>query len=437
MKHGMLHPLLGLAFLLFCLSCAFIASAQSAADATTTHVFRLKHVSTGLPLAYHRIDFPSTTAPLAREPDFGGRQIFRGRLPFGRDSKNAIAFALNKDAGRLHLDLNRNGDLTDDPVFENKADKRQQEFHQEFRDITLTSPRGPQYGLWTANLSLSCSERSIDNVRLEIVSGWEAEIDLHGKKVSLSVPWEFDDATTFPKEIALRPSGKRHHPMYCIGPPSKMLFYDGHLYDLSFKFEPAEMGGVVIAGFAEVGVPLGEYEVAGQRILRLRLFGKPVPPVTPISWQDRITAVLDEPRGRVLIPVGEYFTHTVFLDGGTSLGVLGAYLKQELVVSTSSRAIARLGLPLDNTVRAGPAPCMMRGTLDSTDVGRAAPWGTVVLSYGLVGIGGEVYYRLKEGLNSFGSFAVVGFPSQPPTFAIYKNNTKIASGTFGFQNEYG
>ena len=407
MKHRMSHPLLGLAFLLFCLSCAFPAWAQNAADAPTTHVFRLKHVSTGLAFYSREIATPCTTEPLAKEPDFGGRKIYRGSLRLGRDPKNALSFAWDKGAGSLCLDLNRSGDLTDDPVFENKRNKRLGYYRQEFNGVTFTSPRGPQYGLWTANILLHDTAPSTCYADVSIVSGWEAEIDLHSKKVIFSVSRDPDNATTYPEALALRPSGRNYQPMYHnISVPPKKLFYDGRLYDLSFEFEPAENGGEVVARFVDVAAPLAECEIAGQRIARLELRERRllVPFSTgtvqrfaakSVSGQDTIIAVLDEPRGKILIPVGRYFGPTVFLDGGTSIGIFSTKVFREFVVSATSPTVIRLGAPLDNRVSVEP---VSRGNV-------------LKLTCSLVGVGGEGYP-----------------PNRHAKFAIYKNNKRIASG---------
>src|ERR1035437_3088567 len=58
-----------------------------------------------------------TNTPFLKEPELSKQGVFRGMLRFRKnDTNNAIALIWDKPKGKLYLDLNRNLDLTDDPV---------------------------------------------------------------------------------------------------------------------------------------------------------------------------------------------------------------------------------------------------------------------------------------------------------------------------------
>ena len=50
-----------------------------------------------------------------KEPPWKERQVIRGQFRIGTNASQYLSFAWNRGLGQLHLDLNRNRDLTDDP----------------------------------------------------------------------------------------------------------------------------------------------------------------------------------------------------------------------------------------------------------------------------------------------------------------------------------
>ena len=76
-----------------------------------------------LQLQYREADFAPLVwepeiaggASFAREPDVAGRRVFRGVFKLGADTNQFVPFLWDIEGGRLHLDLNRNRDLTDEP----------------------------------------------------------------------------------------------------------------------------------------------------------------------------------------------------------------------------------------------------------------------------------------------------------------------------------
>jgi len=407
MRHSLRHKLHALAVVFCFLSSAFPLFAQNAPDRPTTHVFRLQHVSAEFALFSNKIETLPTTQPLAKEPVYRSQQVIRGFLLPSPDPNFRIPFVWDKDGQKLYLDLNRNGDLTDDPVFENKGQKDAAKSSQVFKTIPIPSSRGPQYGLWGIDLTLNVSGPSGFYATVSVSSGWESEIELHGKKVLLAVLRDFETSPIYSNALVLRESGKPYHEMYKIAPPPRKLFFDGHLYALSFDFEPAEAGGVMVARLAERTVPLGECEVAGKHVARLVLTE---PKVTArdhaiITESNEVVAIVDQPRGRIPIPLGQYSEQQVFLDAGTSVGVFSATCRTKVAATTTGPLVLRLGAPLRNSVEANW-------------YGKGGP---LRLEHRLTGIGGEVYSLPSRD------------PARAPRFAIYENEKKLASGSF----EYG
>jgi len=388
MKHHMPHPLPCLAFLLFCLSCAFPAWAQNAAAEPTTHIFHLRHFDDDF-LRYVYLTIGNHADTAVKEPDLRTKRVVRGTLPTGTDPSDHMRFVWNVDTGRLYLDLNRNHDLTDDPVFEGGE---KTDYWRRFNNIMLSSPRGPQYGLYTIDLEFSWFAGKCDSGRVVVRSGWQGEIELHGKKYLLAFVDNLDGRVTTTDTLILRPAGKALHYMYKEAiPRSGKLFLSGHLYEVSFAIEPAEDGGLVVSRWTEVPTDLVECEVTGRCIARLffkRYDGTPV--------------ILDQPDRRVAIPVGRYFIQDVYVDGGPSVGVVSGGHRNGFEVSTTTPTVIRMGAPLRNTVQV-----LYQG------------WDNALgLYYDLQGADGEYYAPPNPD------------GKQTPRFAVYWKGIRIGSGSF-------
>jgi 2-amino-4-hydroxy-6-hydroxymethyldihydropteridine diphosphokinase len=93
-------------------------------------------------LQYREVDFAplcweidvARSARFIREPAFVGPQVFRGRFVLDYNSNQSLPFAWDIQERRLYLDLNHNGDLTDDPKGVLTAADR---YLQLFRDLRL------------------------------------------------------------------------------------------------------------------------------------------------------------------------------------------------------------------------------------------------------------------------------------------------------------
>ena len=84
-----------------------------AADGNT-HDFELTWQETGFADTF-KIELEEN-ASFGIEPEFGPQRILRGTFDVGpEEKKESVGFIWVKSAGKLYVDLNRDGDLTNDP----------------------------------------------------------------------------------------------------------------------------------------------------------------------------------------------------------------------------------------------------------------------------------------------------------------------------------
>jgi len=135
---------------------------------------------------------------------------------------------------------------------------------------------------------------------------------------------------------------------------------------------------------------LGQVRIEGQYIERLILQGG-----GEHKW-------FDQPGETISLAPGEYRLWEVHLEGEYVCNAYGRGVYDDFItVDANKPAVLKIGAPLKQSVK----------------VKRQG--GVLVLSYELVGIGGETYTSRKR--------------TSTPTFAIYKGDKEIASGAF----EYG
>jgi hypothetical protein len=397
----------------FLVGLSFCAAAlpEEGEEEQAKHTFRLKykevdfsvHVDTRFGLEGREVDFK-------REPEFSGHDIVRWSLR--RRSQAAtefIGFAWDSAAGKLYLDLNRNLDLTDDPngIFEGKDGW--------FRDVRFDIERGSMRVPCVIDLAIRRDPRGWVSCDAFIRSVWQAEIELNGNKWWFAVQDDMDGEIDHRDRVLFRSNEEsfRSVPNEVRGnlaqvpasetlvPPDSLplmqrLSFDGASYDLELAFEPEETGAEVVATFTESDVPLGKLRMDGEYIKRLDYY----------RYDENGTffvVVLDAPQASVKVPVGSYFRPLVFLDGGGSAGLFFAFSPEDLLIEEDKPATLKIGGPLTHRLTVNAYGNELR------------------LSYKLLGAGGESYTPRERARE------------RPPQFAIYKGNTKIASGSF----EYG
>jgi hypothetical protein len=363
--------------------------------AQTKHVFRLQYKETGFSL-HVPIDIEGKEVVFKKEPDFGGREITRGALQTGRDEGDFIGFAWDRAQRKLYLDLNQNLDITDDP--DGVYESRPSYYTQRFEGIRLERAHGGVTVPYVIDIHLAIQHRFYS--RAIVRSGWESDIELNGKRWSAAVADNMDGNTDSGDRLILNireDEGGVSEEMLdtdLLTVPER-LSIDGHAYELAFAFEPGETQTELVATFIESDVPMGELRIAGQSIKRLLL--------KEDGSDGSSLVVLDQPNDTVAVPLGEYYRQRIYLDSRGPRGLFRASRYDSVRVAANRPAQLNVGGPVKHelTVR------RWRNTLH--------------LNYLLAGLGGENY--------------TVGWlnPQEPVQFAVYKADTKIASGAF----EYG
>jgi len=391
---------------LLALTMSYCSSAFGAHEPAgqTRHVFRLQYKDSGFSVPVH-IDLEGKDIVFKKEPAFGGDKVVRGSLPTGKDKKEFIGFACDLTARKLHLDLNRNLDLTDDPAgtFQGRIIDPpaglQLPRHLRFEKVQFQVVQGSVPVPYVIDIQIMAfTQRPLIDVTVR--SGWQGEIELYGKKRILGVTDNLSGIIETDDHLHLRQGGGSETLVTPWSYADRLfvphnLFFGGHAYDLAFAFEPGTVGTELVTTFTETHPALGELKITGQSIKRIKLEqGKQ-------GW--KTTVVLDSPVARVLVPVGTYDQAKLCLDGGEAAGAFYSVV-EEVVVSGKEPAQLNGGGPLNHRVT-----MRRRGT-------------SLNMDYALVGIGGERYERITPN------------PEQPaPTFAIYRSTDKVASGSF----EYG
>jgi len=197
-----------------------IASAQSAApgpapDVTAHLQYREVNYS---PLVWE-IGVGSDVRFL-KEPSWANANIFRGVFQLGNLTNQFIPFAWETKAGVLHLDLNRNLDLTDDPAGRFAGTGR--DVHL-FRSLRLEFGAGESAYAVRVDAHLFM-QNGKPRAFLYVRSLWEGSVELGGRRYYLAVIDRPDGRIGPPesaREIAdrmlLRPRAEREAPT--LAPP--------------------------------------------------------------------------------------------------------------------------------------------------------------------------------------------------------------------------
>jgi hypothetical protein len=351
-------------------------------------------ISRGLPLA-------GRTTPFAKEPAFAGGKVVRGTFQPGGSASNAIAFAWDRAAGKLYLDLNRNLNFTDDPagVFE-CPDKAYSKYYQTFTNIHLSGQTPSGNREWLVDLNLynygsrpgcTAAMRSFEQGRVTLQGAdWQVGIVENPFDASNPLDGSF---------LLLRPWAARNE-SFSTSPGSSVtvplprkLFFQDQAWRLDCTNEWSGNNARLRLQFAPEQPALGELKVAGDFIQRLTLQNGPY------------LVVLDRPGPVARVPVGRYSQPGVWLKQGDAEAYRETgYLRSEkgIAVDEKKPAMLTAGGPLTNSLIAGREGKNLR------------------FNYRLLGAGGEVYQLTRQDR------------SHPPEFAVYQGDRKIASGKFAF-----
>jgi hypothetical protein len=339
------------------------------------------------------------SAPFRKEPTLSRNNVTRGMLQLGGGASNEMAFAWDRNAGKLYLDLNRNLDLTDDPagVFL-KVVGSWPSYYQSFTNVhlPLRTPAGECETLMVLIFygygGLRCSAT--------IQSFWQGKVTLQGVEWQMGLlprglepPRAWEDGT-----LLLRP-WSRHNESFSTYddsleafPFSRELFVGNHAYQLQCADEVQGNAPKVRVQFTEQQPRLGELKITGDSVRRVTLEG------------GDYMVVIDRPAPVVKVPVGNYKRFKVCLKKGDVEAHLDARAQAaagRISINAGTPAVLTAGGPLTNSV-------------SISRQGR-----TLMLNYQLVGAAGG--YQVSD-----------PYRVHPPEFTVYQGDKKIGSGKFQY-----
>jgi len=320
------------------------------------------------------------------------RPPLRGFLKLTRNPTNQMAFIWDWASRRLSLDLNRNGDLADDPqgVLTAAFPAASSEYcSQEFTNALVTC--SDSFGNYQMRLDLTL-RRSPPSGELGV--GARVRSFYGGLVESGSQKWEVRIifGTVEKHEIRLRPweakraadpADKQWMDRFLLERP---LFLQDTLWQLALASAPTERSDRLRLELKPRPVELGKLKLTGQYIERLVLHGTN-------------NALLCRPDTIVSVPTGEYKDHRVRLRKGTTRG--WSSLGESLTVTPQRAALIDRGGPLTNWA----------------SVQRSG--GYLVMEHEIRGSGGLAYGVADENAGI-----------SAPSFAIYRAGKPIGKGAF-------
>lgn len=339
------------------------------------------------------------TEPFAKEPDFGQREILRGELSIGPSEKRELmGFAWDKSEGKLYADLNRDGDLTNDPngVLETSDSRNGQYCNQNFPTfpVSFSTVQGVYHYRLRAFLQ-KYAER-YKNALFYVDSGYAGTTELYGRRWTFKVVDKLAGAIGQGNQWSVFSADNSISNSIRSLPLPMSLFLDGRCYDISFEFKKSEKPSPSLwCTLREKTVPTGKLRVEGKWIQRLVL-------------GDGQILILSEPvEGVATVPAGNFTVKQCSLNYDPTLPEVSPIRLEEIkvYVPDSNEGVLRIGGPLNSQVRVQRMGKVLK------------------FDYELIGAGGEKYDAQQ--VTRYDN-------SKKPSVAIYKGNMLLATGEFEF-----
>jgi len=359
----------------------------------------LDYQEVGYPLIGSSVSIMRQFTPFKKEPDLGRATVIRGRLEIGNDRTNLIAFVLDRAAGKLYLDQNRNLDLTDDAAGTFTASGKVTADYATFTNIHLPVKTASGERQFVVDLTFWLwNDGSRRTCTAVLRSFWQGKMLFAGEEWQVGIvenPFAQPLDSPATRYLLLRPWAARNEP-FRISSESpeafalpRKLFVHQQAWQLECADVVSSNGSRLKLDLTGQQPALGELKITGAFIQRIVLEGEP--------W----TAVLDRPAAAVKIPVGNYSQLNVWLKNGDAAASRNP-ARRQLAVDENKPVVLAIGGPLTNSVSV---------TRHGRDLN---------LSYCLVGAGGEAYQLARQDR------------TRPPTFAIFKGGRQLAAGKFEF-----
>ena len=182
--------------------------------------------------------------PFKKEPPFGRGKVIRGTLQMAGGVNDEMAFAWDRGAGKLYLDLNRNLDLTDDPAGVYSSPRGSLAMSQTFPGVRLPVKAGGATRSMLADLTFY-DYGSGPNCTAALRSFWQGKLTLQGEEWQVGLLGNpFTQASSFNgSSLLLRPWAERNKPLNLNGgsletvPFSERLFFGNRAYRLQCSSE--------------------------------------------------------------------------------------------------------------------------------------------------------------------------------------------------------
>lgn len=336
--------------------------------------------------------------PFAKEPDFGQRTILRGTLGFlTLPEESGLGFAWDKSEGKLYVDLNRDGDLTNDPngVLQ-KEDDYNSQYTQQFPPLLVCVPT--DRGVFRYMLKPQfCGYDWRQWAEIDIASGYAGTVELDGNPWNIGVNDRFEGCIGSNSKMMADSGGEDLTNAITSLPVPRSIFLGGTCYEMAFEFRKADRDTPALwCTLTEKEVPLGTLRIEGNSVSQL-VFGDDDMLILP--------ALKEEP---VSVPVGDYRLKACSLKYHEDRPPVSPQRLNEVCVQVlqEGEGVFEIGAPLQNSVRV-----QRNGKI-------------LTFNYELKGAGGETYDAQQ--INNYDRV-------KKPSVAIYKGDMQVGSGEF----EYG
>ncbi|MCX5636956.1 MAG: hypothetical protein NTX52_04585 [Planctomycetota bacterium] len=364
------------------------------AAAGDEHTFELKWQQKGE--GYSFSEPLDRNVPFDKEPQLGANGIFRGVLNYpGQTNDNAgVGFIWDKSEGRLYVDLNKDGDLTNDPNGILESERKQRADFQNFPAFPLSFSTRNGISRYQVKADMQGTEW-FQQAGFTIRSGYSGQIDLYGGQWRFSVNDNFEGIVQKGSRLSVSPTGKDATNFISSLPSPESLFLEGQCYDMAFEFRKSDNDYPALwCKLTERTVPLATLRVEGRWISQLVLGDDDVLVLPPLT------------EGAFSVPAMPLSVKKCCLKYEKDKPEISPKANMPSVhLLENQEMVLRIGGPLGNSV----------------DIKRAGK--ILKFNYELVGVGGEKYD--VQQITNYDN-------NKKPSIAIYKGDMQLAGGKFEF-----
>ena len=320
-------------------------------------VSRLRYEPSGFSLSV-TAQLEGEKTPFRGEPKVAGAQVTRAWVTIERSKSVRLACVWDRAAAKVHLDLNGNQDLSDDPAV------ALTEGGGSWRASGIRLLLGDDTGRREYVVDWRSDSKGSD-VSLTVRSGWKGTIQAQGRAWRVTVADNLDGVLDSADALTVRTAESALASPVKLQVPA-LLCLDGASGAVSFRLETAQTGAEVVAGPPKALGPVGQLKIEGTSIGYLTLGST--------DGGRRRLAAFASPEPLVTLPVGTY-RGRVWLKGCPKGMSLRAQVNESIEVREGEVTKMKAGGPLNSIAHA-----RREGSILGVD-------------YRLEGIGGEEYTK--------------------------------------------